>query len=120
MILRLAKREDFNRIKEILEESEFRLEFEHLQSLFIVEEKKKIVAVGSLQTILEAMFVVDNSATKRNKAAALSLLLKKSVEEVSKLGYENFHAFAMNESIKKILIRRKAVKVKGEVLIRWI
>jgi len=120
MILRGATKRDFNNIKKLLESYDFKLEFNHLESLVVVEDNGVVVAVGSLQTILEAMFIVDKDINKRKRAAALSLILTQSSIEVKALGYDNFHSFATNESIKNILTKRGAKKVEGEVLIKWI
>lgn len=120
MRIRGATKADFCIIEKLLKDYDFELEFKHLESLVVVEDSLGVIAVGSLQTILEAMFIVDRSIRKRAKAKALKLLLKQAEVEVQNLGFDNYHSFATNDGIKKILIKRDAKPVKGEVLITWV
>lgn len=123
MRLRGAAFRDFKRVNELFEEYKFKFEPKHLTSLVVVEDDNKtVVAVGSLQTMLEAAFVVDQRLSRKNRVAILEMLLEQSKIEAINSGYDNFHAFGTNESIIKILKRKFEFKKTEaiEVLIKWV
>lgn len=123
MRLRGATGRDYDRIVELFQQFQFKFEPQHLSSIVVIEdESHSIVAVGTLSTVLEAAFVVDTKIPKRDKVAALGFLMEQSEIEARSAGYDNFHAFATNESICKILKRKfKFQPAKAlEVLIRWV
>lgn len=122
MRLRGATGRDFNRIKELFDQYEFKFEPRHLSSIVVIENESGVIAVGTLSTVLEGAFVVDANLSKKEKVVALSNLMSQSEVEARAAGYDNFHAFATNESIRRILKRKfKFQPARAlEVLIRWV
>lgn len=120
--VRGASYKDFAAIEKLYAASNFTLDFKHLERLMIVEDEIGIVAVGALNTILEASFVCDPTRSQRNRVLALTNLLQQVDKETANLQYSNFHVFATNDSILKILKGKfKFVKTSAkQVLLRWI
>ena len=122
MRVRKAKLNDLGIINKLIDSYKFNLDTAHLTSTLIVEsDTGKIIAFGSLVTLLESMFVTDPSVSKRERLIALKLLVNRSNEEVKKQGYESYHGYVEHENVEKLLIKHfKFVKVIGNNLIRWI
>jgi hypothetical protein len=120
LILRGARHSDFKAIELLLKEYDFELDFKHLECLVVIEDAGVVTAVGSLQTILEAAFVVDKSLDKYPRAKALQMLMTQANIETKNLQYPAYHCFATNNSIEKILLNREAKPVNGKALIKWV
>lgn len=128
MRLRGARKSDFYVIEKLFRDHEFELDFKHIECLVVIEDddedddgiNNQVIAVGSLQTILEAAFVVDKDKSKKKRAKALKLLLEQANIETSRIDYPGYHLFATNDSIEKILIHRGARPVNGKVLIKFL
>lgn len=120
--IRGANKQDFTFVEKLYSNSNFEINFKHLERLMVIEDEHGIIAVGSLATILEASFVTDPTRSQRSRVIALTALLKQVDREVEILQYTNFHVFATNDSILKILKHKfKFVKTSAkQVLLRWI
>jgi hypothetical protein len=102
MIIRSAKSTDIPFIQELYNSYEFKLDTRHIESLVIAEDTTGIIAVMSINTILECCFLTTRESSRKDRIAALIRLVEEGREEVKNLKYDGIHAFA-NKEIGPIL-----------------
>lgn len=120
MIIRPAKKSDLRYVDMLYSLYDFKLDPQHIQSLAVAEEDDKIIAVMSINTVLECCFLTNQTASRRDKIVALKRLVEVGKQEVSDLKYDGVHAFA-NEAISGILKKHfDFVPAKGENLFLFV
>lgn len=120
MIIRRAVKRDLEFISNLYDFYDFKLEPKHLQSLAVSEVDNEIVAVMSLNTVLECCFLTGENASRKSKIQALKRLVEVGISETQRLGYDGVHAFA-NDKIASILKKHFEFKPgKGENLFLFV
>lgn len=106
--LRSACPRDLKAIDKLIEDYKFNFDVKHIESLLVVidEDQNEIIAVGSLTTILESMFLTDKSKSKRSRIKALQMLMVQADMITAELKYSSYHAFTTNDSIWNILMKK--------------
>lgn len=103
MRIRGARKADLREIEGFYKESNCHLDVDHLERLIVAEgDDSKLIAVLTLNTVLECTFLTAPDATKRDRIESLKHLVEHGKREVKELKYELVHAFA-NDLIKDIL-----------------
>lgn len=120
--VRGANNRDFVVIDKLYKESNFEFDTRHLERILVVEDDLGIVAVGILNTILEASFLTNQGRSRKNKVLALTALLAQVDVEVKAIGYSNFHLFVTNQPML-ILLKKKFDFIKTnaiQTLVKWV
>ena len=103
MHLRKARYRDYDRVKELADSNELIIDFKHIAGILVVEDDtSKIIAFGSLVTILEASFSADLTVRADDRARALGMLFTEADSVASGLGYDCYYAFMTNEKIIRV------------------
>jgi len=121
MKIRGANNRDVVTISKLYDEYGFKLEPNHLEMILIAEDdNNKIIAIASLNTVLECAFLTVKDAGRKNKIEALKKLIQISKQSVRDLKYDLVHAFA-NELIAPILKKHFEFQpAKGENLVLFV
>jgi hypothetical protein len=107
MRLRGARGRDFKILDRLYEDINCELDINHIQSMVVVEDNNgSIIAAGTFTTLLEGAFVTDKQFSRRDRVAALRMILKQAEIELHNLGFNSYHVFTTNESITAILKRK--------------
>lgn len=120
--VRGASIKDYTHIERLYKNANFKVDYKHLEHVMVVEDENGIIAIGSLNTILEASFLTESSRSQRSRVIALVALMDFVDTSVRNLNYDSFHVFATNDTILKILKGKfKFVKTAAkQVLLRWV
>lgn len=105
MILRGAGTRDIEEINALFQENHYDLDINHIEMLVVAvdEDSNKIIAVGSLVTLLEATFLVTDYGRKRDKVDAIIKLTNQAKVETKNLNYNLFHIFTKNPQVERTL-----------------
>lgn len=79
-------------------------------AVFVVEDFGKILAVGGLKPICEAIVVTNKSSSVRKRMEALLRIFNSVKYSAEKLKYEQIHAFSFDEEYTKHLTNRMGFK----------
>tara|TARA_R110000868_G_scaffold16913_4_gene74950 strand:- start:75 stop:455 length:381 start_codon:yes stop_codon:yes gene_type:complete len=121
--VRGAGSRDIPYIQKLLDEYDFHLNMDKLELLMVAEDTETgdIIGVASLVTFLEATFMTDKSQPRAKRIEALKQCVEVSEKTIKSLGYDCYHAFATNDPIERIMVKRFGyVKAEGVNLIKWV
>lgn len=97
LICRLARPSDYEAIQQLYTEFDILLDLPHVVGMFVIERveeaENKVVAVGSLTTILESTLLVRREERARTKIDCLNQLMDKAIQKTKANGYGSFHVF---------------------------
>src|SRR5204862_1672052 len=106
LTIRPATNKDFEFINRLYKEKECSIEFQHIESALVVEDNKVPVAIGVMNGILEATFLVDSKASKRKRLEALKTLAEIADATARRLAFNNYHVFSTSSTMTKLLLRK--------------
>ncbi len=120
--IRPAAPKDFGFISRLYKERECNIEFLHIESAQIVEDEDgNLIALGVMNRILEATFLVEKNVSKRKRIEALKILMTKADIVAKRLTFTNYHVFSSSKEMTKLLLRKfKFTVTVSEVLLKWI
>lgn len=76
----------------------------------ILEENGKIIALGAVKMLAEAMIILDMGLPKTTRTKAIIDLLKAAIERCKDQDIEQLHAFIKDEKYAQLLIERFGFK----------
>lgn len=107
MLVRPAKKEDWNSLLEIHKGHSFPFpDFKNILDILVVEEKGKIVAWGYTKKYVEVVFVPKPDSPNITKVKSLKLLSEMSSEITKARGIDMIHSYVKDERLVKLLINR--------------
>lgn len=122
MNLRAMTREDLNelyRIHNKFYKDEF--EFPDFQrqflNAFVIEHDGTIVTAGGVRKITEAVAITNKELSIIERADGLRELLGALIYTAHSEGFHEIHAFIQDENWKKVLLKSKFKRTKGEALV---
>jgi len=122
MHIRPATPRDFEFLDRLYKEKDCAVEFNHIDSAQIIEDEDgKPVAIGVMNRLIEATFLVEKGLSKRKRIEALMILMHRADNVAKKMMFTSFHAFSTSPEMTKLLIRKfKFVKTVSDVLVKWV
>lgn len=85
----------------------------------VVDDDSRIIAYGAVKMFAEAVLVLDNSESVRNKIKALRDLMNAAIFETKKARISELHVFTTDDSFVKVLKKHFGfVNIKGHALVR--
>jgi hypothetical protein len=122
MIIRSYAPTDLDQLKEI-HEKHFKEEFDlpnflrNYYCAFTVENDDRIVTIGGVRPIAEAITCTNKTLHTREKVRALYEILSASAFIAQQNGHSQLHCFVQNEQYAKQLIRNGFRDTKGRSLV---
>jgi hypothetical protein len=107
MIVRPAKKEDFNSLIELHKGHTFPFpDFNNILDILVVEKDEKVIAWGYTKKYVEIVFVPDINSSKIEKVKSLKLLSDMSSELTRARGIDQVHSFVRDEKFAQLLVER--------------
>jgi len=113
--------QDSKLIDELLASYDLHINPKHLKRLVVVEDGRRIIAIGSLVTLLDGTFITTHDSNLLERLGALELLVKQCSLECKDLGYEHYHVFVHSDNLEKIIKSKYGfVDSNGKDLIKYV
>lgn len=87
----------------------------------VVEVDGEVIAYGQVKLFAEAMFILDKSASQRNKVLALKLLMLEAFRGTDAAGLRNLYAFIKDPEFATLISHHFGFEIidnPGELLLR--
>lgn len=117
MEIRYLESGDVEQIKKIYDEYFSDLEipdFLSFHCVFVVTDNDRIVSVGGLKPLVEAIVLTDRSFSVRKRRGALLSIFTALTYAAEKLGFKRIHAFTFEDAWANHLTKRMRFKVVKE------
>ena len=125
MVIRPAKREDFERIDEIYRnghDEDFSLPaMTHVLTHAVIEKDGKVIAFGVVKLYAEALMVLDLNESKIDRLDATEKLLHEAFRACESENIEQLHVYVQDPGMRRILEKRYEFKLAtGVALVKEI
>lgn len=113
MIIRYIEPQDVEQIDKIYEtyfSGMERPDFSNFHCVFVVVEDNRVISVGGLKPLVEAVVLTDRSFSVRKRRDALLNIHTGLTYAAKKLGFERIYAFCFEQSYSNHLINRMKFK----------
>lgn len=123
MNIRCLAKEDLPTIEDIWERhyrKEFDVEdlFENTLGMFAVEEEKRIICIGGVRPIAEAVLMTDKDVSVRTRLSALMKVLDVSEMIAKGHNFDQLHAFVQSSRWERHLARVGFRPTVGQALVK--
>jgi len=105
MIIRPYKKGDEEELSKLMSQHNFNFPLTNLLSIFVVEDEGRIIAWGVLKQFVEAIFMPDKTAQKRDIIESLKLLNTECLNQSRLNKIEQVHSFITDEKFQEVLIK---------------
>ena len=123
MIVRLLKKNDWNKVKEIHERyyaDEFSINdfFKNVLNAYVVEnDNGQIIVAGSVRMIAEAVMLTDKSFSVRQRKEALIEMYRTMLITTGRMNFDSLHAFVQDSNWENQLKKFGFIDTKGKALV---